>query len=137
MRYLADTTFLIDLVNGDDGALNLALELDAHGEKVGLSTISVQEYLRGVYYLYHENKEKLREKLTQAYEDISAFHIIPYTIEIASKAAEIEVSLTKKGTLISLPDILIAATAIINNLTLLTRNTRDFKKITGLTIRKY
>ena len=35
---------------------------------------------------------------------------------------------------IKLPDAIIAATALINNLTLLTRNLSDFKKITGLDV---
>jgi predicted nucleic acid-binding protein len=34
---------------------------------------------------------------------------------------------------IKLPDAIIAATALVHNLTLLTRNTSDFKKIDGLT----
>lgn len=33
-----------------------------------------------------------------------------------------------------LPDAIIAATALVNNLTLLTRNLSDFKKITGLEV---
>jgi len=34
MRYLADTTFLIDLVNNNEGALQLANELDAMDETI-------------------------------------------------------------------------------------------------------
>lgn len=137
MRYLADTTFLIDLVNGDPEAVDLALELEAYGDEVALSTISVMEYLRGIYYLYHNNEKKLREKLAQAFEDVNAFHIIPFTTEIASKAAEIEAYLTRKGIIISLPDIIIASTALTNNLTIITRNQKDFKKIPNITIKTY
>lgn len=35
---------------------------------------------------------------------------------------------------IKLPDAIIAATALVNNLTLLTRNISDFKKVVGLDI---
>ncbi|MEM4727600.1 MAG: hypothetical protein QXD04_05040 [Candidatus Bathyarchaeia archaeon] len=52
MRYLANTTFLIDLINGDEGVLEVAKECDEVNETVGLSVVSVEEYLRGVYYLY-------------------------------------------------------------------------------------
>jgi predicted nucleic acid-binding protein len=34
-----------------------------------------------------------------------------------------------------MPDALIAATALINQLTLLTRNTSDFRKVPGLRLR--
>ncbi len=44
MRYLADTTFLIDLVNGDPEAVDLALKLEAYTDEAALSTTSVMEY---------------------------------------------------------------------------------------------
>jgi predicted nucleic acid-binding protein len=35
---------------------------------------------------------------------------------------------------LKIPDAIIAATALINNLTLITRNTKDFEKVEGLII---
>jgi hypothetical protein len=35
---------------------------------------------------------------------------------------------------IKLPDAIIAATALVHNLTLLSRNTHDFKNVPGLTV---
>lgn len=49
--------------------------------------------------------------------------------EIKLKTAEI-----RKGSKIKLPDAIIAATALIQNLTLLTRNISDFKNIVGLQV---
>ena len=40
----------------------------------------------------------------------------------------------RKNSGIKLPDAIIAATAIVNDLTLLTRNTKDFAKLTGLQV---
>ncbi len=40
--------------------------------------------------------------------------------------------LIRKENKIKLPDAIIAATAIVNNLTLITRNEKDFKNISGL-----
>ncbi|MEM3406935.1 MAG: hypothetical protein QXY18_00740 [Nitrososphaerota archaeon] len=39
MKYLADTTFLIDLVNGNNKAIELAKEFDEINEFVGLDEI--------------------------------------------------------------------------------------------------
>jgi toxin FitB len=39
----------------------------------------------------------------------------------------------RKGKKIKLPDAIIAATALANNLTLISRNTKDFEDISGLT----
>ena len=69
MRYLADTTYLIDLINGDHKAVEVARELDDLGELASLSVISAEEYSRGVYYLYWDDKEKLRRKLAEARRD--------------------------------------------------------------------
>lgn len=40
----------------------------------------------------------------------------------------------RKQFAIKLPDAIIAATAMENNLTILTRNTKDFKKVFGLVV---
>ncbi|MEO8822629.1 MAG: type II toxin-antitoxin system VapC family toxin [Ginsengibacter sp.] len=48
---------------------------------------------------------------------------------IKIKAAEI-----RKETGIKLPDAIIAATALVHNLTLITRNVKDFKKVGGIPI---
>jgi len=137
MRYLADTTFLIDLVNNDEGAVQLANELDAMDETVGISVITVEEYLRGIYYLFWDNKLKLKRKLMEASRDLSAFEILPITYDIAMKAAEIEVDLIKRGEAVSLADLIIAATAKHHNLILITRNIKHFKRIRGLRLRSY
>ena len=53
--------------------------------------------------------------------------VIELEQEIKSKTAEI-----RKANKIKLPDSIIAATAIVYNLTIITRNTADFKNIDGL-----
>ena len=93
MRYMADTTYLIDLINNDQGAVKIAEEMDLLAERVGLSVISVEEYIRGIYYLYWSNKKVLKSKIADAENDLRAFEIIPLTYNIVLKAAEIEVSL--------------------------------------------
>jgi predicted nucleic acid-binding protein len=40
----------------------------------------------------------------------------------------------RKSNKTKLPDAIIAATALVNELTLITRNTADFKNITGLNL---
>lgn len=58
------------------------------------------------------------------------FSIIPLDSQIARKAAEI-----RRSCHLKLADSVIAATALFTHSTLLTRNTRDFKKISGLAVR--
>ncbi|MBS7653420.1 hypothetical protein KEJ13_09885 [Candidatus Bathyarchaeota archaeon] len=81
MRYLANTTFLIGLVNGDEGALEVAKECDEENEAGDHFAVSIEEYLRGVYYLYWENKEILKRRLASAERDLSVFEILPITLK--------------------------------------------------------
>ena len=56
-----------------------------------------------------------------------------HIFEINSSIVEKTVAIKQKLK-IKLPDAIIAATAIVNNLTLATRNVKDFNKIDGLKI---
>lgn len=60
-------------------------------------------------------------------EFISASNVIPLSEIVVQKTIDL-----RKSYPIKLPDAIIAATALVYNLTLITRNTSDFDKITGL-----
>ena len=134
---LFDTSFLIDLVNGDEGARRKAEEVDAEVVFKAISTVTVHEYLRGVYYTYMNNNPLLTSKLRKVEAELARFEILPYTYAIAKTAAEIDASLTRRGQSISLPDIMLAATANYYRLTLVTRNTEHFKRVPNLKIETY
>lgn len=136
MRYLCDTSFIIDLISGDEGAAAKARELDEVASLVAISVITVHEYLRGVYYLYW-GREELQDKLREAREDLRRFEIVPFDEEIAEVAAEIDARLVRSGTPMGYPDVVIAATALSQNLTLVTRNIRHFSLVEDLKIEAY
>jgi len=132
-----DTSFLIDLVNGDTDALRKAEEVDAEALFKAISIVTAHEYLRGVYYLYMHDKELLKSKLERAEAELARFEILPYTYEIAKSAAEIDAALALEGKSISLSDVIIAATTRQYKLTLVTRNIEHFKRIPKLNIETY
>jgi len=134
---LFDTTFLIDLVSGDEGAKRKAEEVDAEVIFKAISTITAHEYLRGVYYTYMHDEALLKSKLKKAEAELARFEILPYTYEIAKTAAEVDAILTRQGKTISLSDIILAATALYYKLTIVTRNTEHFKKIPNLNVETY
>lgn len=134
---LFDTTFLIDLVSGEEGAKRKAEEVDAEVIFKAISTITAHEYLRGVYYIYLYNKSLLTSKLRRAEAELARFEILPYTYEIAKAAAEIDATLTRRGQSISLSDVILAATARYYKLTLVTRDTEHLKRIPNLKIETY
>ncbi|WP_297062285.1 type II toxin-antitoxin system VapC family toxin [Thermococcus sp.] len=67
------------------------------------------------------------EGFEKSKEFISFAHVIPLTDEIADIAIEL-----RRKVSIKLPDAVIAATALLHNLTLVTRNVKDFEKVEGL-----
>lgn len=134
---LFDTSFIIDLVNGERGATSKAAQVDEERTFKTISTITVQEYLRGIYYLYSEEEELLKSKLEKAEGELARFEILPYIYEVAKLAAELDAELTKQGEPLSFADVIIASTALHHNLTLVTRNDKHFQRIPKLRLETY
>jgi tRNA(fMet)-specific endonuclease VapC len=132
---LADTTFLIDLINGDSGAVSLAGILE--NDTVGISSITLHEYLFGIYYKFSDDKNMLRKKLLLAQNAFGAFEILSFNKKIAGISSMIHAGLVKEGNMIGINDIYIAATALNYRLKLITRNAKHFSLIKSLEIQKY
>jgi predicted nucleic acid-binding protein len=116
-RYLADTNTLIDYLQTDlpVNAMNLLDEMTAE-----FSVITRMELL--VWRDATSEQVKVVEDL------ILNSIIFPLDENVILKAIEI-----RKNYRLKLPDAIIAATAVVNNLELLTRNIKDFRRISGLT----
>ncbi len=97
-------------------------------EKLTINIISYYEILRGLKDLGNEEKLKRFEGFIQENELVS---IRKETVE---KAAEIYAYLKKEGNLIEDADILMASTAIVEDLVLITNNIKHFKRVKGLRI---
>jgi len=61
-----------------------------------ISIVTVHKYLRGIHYFFSHNKKMLRIKLEKAEAELARFEILPYTYEIAKRAAEIDAALAPK-----------------------------------------
>lgn len=109
MRFLLDSVILIDHFNGIEGATRLLAE---RGDDAALSVITRAEVLTG----FEERFE------SQARALLDHFPTLPITLEVAADAAKLRRSQRWK-----LPDALQAAVARLGDLTLVTRNTRDFR----------
>ncbi|MBC7388966.1 MAG: type II toxin-antitoxin system VapC family toxin [Opitutaceae bacterium] len=115
--YLLDTNVIIDYCNS-----KLPIQARVYIEKLepAISFITVIELFAGIGISKEEKTilEKFVE-LSLVYDKIGS-DIIDTTIKIRIKSKA------------KLPDCIIAATAIVHNLVLLTRNVDDFKNIEGL-----
>lgn len=100
----------------------------SHFRGFTFSSITRYEVLRGL-------KIKNAEKQIERFEIVcNNSRILEINDAIIVKAADIYAGLYKRGQIIGDADILIAATAIENDLAVATNNERHFNRITGLQI---
>lgn len=123
---LIDTDILIDFIKDNDSAVQ-CLELLEKEYNLYISSITYLELLIGA-----RNKKDL-ENLD---EFANTFNILHLNQSISEKAIEL-VKLYRLNKGLLLADGLIASTAIIYDMGLITKNQKDFKFITGLDLIKY
>ena len=108
-RYLLDSVIIIDHFNGVEAATDF---LAANGGDCSISVIARAETLAG----FTSESEPLAREL------LDSFATLPVTVEVADAAARLRRTQRWK-----LPDAIQAAIALQEGLTLVTRNTRDFR----------
>jgi tRNA(fMet)-specific endonuclease VapC len=106
-----------------------------HAGAVGISPISVEETLRGrlaplARGLTGITHVQAYARLVAAVEMLTLFPLVPFDIPGESQFQQLRAARLRVGT----QDLKIAAIALTNNLTVLTRNRRDFGRIPGLTL---
>ena len=117
-RYLIDSNVLIDYLNGKLPDLGKVLLRQIVNDIPLLSVISKIEVLS-----YGDTNDG-RKLLLDFIENSNVFELSNEIVD-----ATIDIRTQKK---IKIPDAIIAATALVFDFTLLTRNTEDFKSIQGL-----
>lgn len=125
--YLVDTDWAIDHFNRVQPVTRRLQELQNQG--LALSVISVAELWEGVYF----SKDPERSQ-TMLEEFLSGMVILGIDEEICKRFGQLRGSLRQKGKLVGDFDLMIAASALRHNLTLLTNNRRHFEAIEGLRI---
>ena len=128
MRYLVDTDWAIDYLNGHQPIVERLDELMPQG--IGLSVISLAEIYDGV--LGNANRQRAERGLLDFLSHIE--EVAPLDDTICRIFAAERIRLRAAGNIIENLDLLIGATAIRRNLTLLTNNRRDFERMQGLSI---
>lgn len=104
--------------------------LTVHGI-LNLSVVTYYEVLNGLLY---KDAHKQLEKF-ERFIDLN--QVIFLNVEIAKKAAEIYANLRKAGQVIGHNDVLIAATAIVYDLTLITNNLGHLSRIPDLSLENW
>jgi len=122
MIYLLDTNTCIKYLNGTSESIRLTLKAK-QPENIVLCSI-VKAELYGALKSAKPKKNLKRLKIF-----FEPFISLPFDDRASKVYGDIRTDLEKSGTPISPNDLLIAAIAITNHLTLVTHNTREFKRI--------
>lgn len=128
MKVMLDTNICIYIIKQQPPTV-LERFMEYQVGDIGLSSITLSELRYGVAKSLH--KEKNAEALN---EFIIPLEIAAYDEAAALAYGDIRATLERAGTPIGSMDMLIAAHAMSQGLTLVTNNTREFSRVAGLNV---
>lgn len=129
IEYCLDTNACIALINGTSVPVRARFKAAiADGSVVGVSTVVLHELWYGV------SKSTRRESNTARLQAFltGPFEILDWDDADARAAGEVRSQLEGEGKMVGAYDALIAAQAVRRGFTLVTANTREFKRVDGL-----
>ena len=126
MSYRLDDDWIISFLNGKRDAVQLIAELADGG--IALSTITCGEVLEGMLTASSPVQHRLA---FDAFLDL--VDLVPPNLAVARRYAQVRADLRGRGMLIPDNDIWVGATALVNGLTLMSRD-QHFGRIAGLSL---
>lgn len=131
--YLIDTNVLVHWVNGSRGSDRIEQRLfGTPREHLHTSLITVYEVARMV------EKARVSSRATRALEQsLGMVNVVSLNEAMAALGGSLAGTLSNKGIAISVPDSLIAATAMHTGFVLVTDNVKDFQHVPGITLENW
>jgi tRNA(fMet)-specific endonuclease VapC len=129
---LLDTSFIIDLLRGREAAVSKMKLLESESVATNISSPSIFEVFVGISLTKKPSSEK--KKIMDVLE---SWGTLVLDSECAARGGNIHGQLINEGQPIDPEDSMIAAIAIVNNETLLTKNTKHFSRVPDLKIEGY
>ena len=128
MKYLLDTNACIKYLTQRSPPI-VARVRNTKPTDIALCSVVKSELLYGAY-----KSQRVEQNLQSLEKFFGPFQSLPFGDGAAAAAGEIRATLEQRGTPIGPNDLLIAATALANGLTLVTHNTEEFARIDGLSL---
>lgn len=127
MQYILDSDVIIDFLRGKNPGYSIVIKI--LDENLLISVMTWIEILYGIRKGYQSGK-KLKQFI--GFLEDSSIKIIPVSPEIGSYFIDLKLKLEKKGEILADFDLLIASTAKVQKLVLVTRNKKHFDHIPNL-----
>ncbi len=123
---LIDTTVAVDFLRGEKETKSRINSIQARGDSIGISTISLFEL---VHPLRHRKLAE-QERLVRSF--VHQLSLLALDSAAANESAEIMGSLLRVGQPVNALDVLIAGTAVANGVEMVLSNDEDFEKIANV-----
>ncbi len=131
MKYYLDTNICIYFLKGMNEIIKRKL-LEKHPDEIKICSIVQAELLYGA-----EKSIKKEENLKNIKEFLFPFEIVSFGENETESYSKIRAILEKEGRIIGPNDLLIAATVLENDGTLITNNVDEFKRVGNLRIENW
>ena len=131
MKYFLDTNICIYFLKNTYPDIRKNLQNNKPAE-IKIASVVKAELLFGAM---KSQKPKANKQKIESF--LSPFKVVPFGDAETEAYATLRTRMEKSGTPIGANDMLIAATVIANNGTLITHNVKEFKRIRGLKIQDW
>ncbi|RZN44118.1 MAG: type II toxin-antitoxin system VapC family toxin [Methanophagales archaeon ANME-1-THS] len=129
---ILDTSFLIDLMRTDSGAVRKLIELEKNEIAQEITAPTLYELYVGITLCDKPEKEKRK-----VLDTLTSTNILNLDAKSAEKAGEVQGRSIKEGMMIAPEDAMTAGIALLNEEIILTRNVEHFSHIKDLKIETY
>lgn len=123
-QYLLDTSVVVDFLRGDDLVVAKITENIQFG--LAISTVSLAELYHGVQ---KSQRPRFNKNAIDEFIDVPRVTVIPVDQEIAVEYGRLMHTLEQKGVKLAVVDTLIAVTAKVSDLTVLTGDQQHFPRL--------
>ena len=129
--YLLDTNACIAVLNGSSQSLIARLQSHNPGDILLCSIVKAEL----IYGAYHSSRAADNLRLLDRF--FEPFISLPFDDACCDAYGRIRSDLARNGTPIGPNDLLIASTAVTNDVTLVTANIKEFGRVAGLRIENW
>lgn len=131
MTWLLDTSICVPLINRAsetrDPAVQRLLERSP-------SSVCLCSVVKAELYFGARNSSRVADNLRRVSAFCGAFQSLPFDDEAAVQYGVIRADLRREGRMIGANDLMIASIALSRDVTLVTRNAAEFRRVPGLRV---
>lgn len=130
LKYMLDTDISIYVIK--NRPVGVGALFNRHDGQVAISAITLSELIHGV-----EKSSNIKKNRDNVEDFVSRLEVLDYSLKASAHYGDIRSDLERKGEVIGVNDLYIAAHCRSEGLVLVTNNTREFKRVDGLRVENW